>query len=98
MIKAGAEETYFETPGSYDDMVSGRFEYVHPADRPKARDSFAKLAMGADQAATEWRVNRKDGEEFWVQASTRMFRDDAGRPLRLVGSLQNITERKQNEA
>jgi signal transduction histidine kinase/ActR/RegA family two-component response regulator len=96
-ITAGADSSYFQAPGSYEEILSGDYGYVHPDDRENARSVFQRLITGDEFASTEWRVNRDDGQEFWVQASAKIFRDDVGRPLRLVGSLQNISDHKQNE-
>ena len=46
----------------------------------------------------EYRLRRSDGEYAWVLARGRAIWDDSGRPLRLVGSHADITERKQAEA
>ena len=62
---------------------------------PEAMRAVALGGPGGDKPVAN--LTRKDGEEFWVQASTRMFRDEAGRPLRLVGSLQNVTERRRTK-
>jgi signal transduction histidine kinase len=41
-------------------------------------------------------INRKDGRTRWVQATGKVTFND-GRPTRLVGTVQDITEQKRNE-
>ena len=45
----------------------------------------------------EWRIQRPDKSVHWVSAVGRIFRDKAGAPLRMIGTVQEITDRKQAE-
>jgi signal transduction histidine kinase len=45
----------------------------------------------------EFRLVWPDGTVHWTQAAGRVFRDDAGRPIRLVGTGQDVTERRRLE-
>ncbi|HKT53658.1 MAG TPA: response regulator, partial [Caulobacteraceae bacterium] len=45
----------------------------------------------------EYRINRTDGREVWVYATAELLEDDQGKPLRLLGAMQNITKRKLAE-
>ncbi len=98
LTKTGIEETFFDRPLEWIDIANRKNLFVHPDDRERkaAHDSQIMQSAGL-LTPIEWRVNREDGKDLWVQASAKMFRDEAGRPLRLVGSLQNITDRKMGE-
>jgi PAS domain S-box-containing protein len=45
----------------------------------------------------EWVARRKDGTPFPIQLSVTVRRDDAGRPVGLIGVSQDITERRASE-
>ncbi len=42
----------------------------------------------------EYRLTLPKGETYWISNLLQPFRDDDGRPTRIVGSLQNVSERK----
>jgi PAS domain S-box-containing protein len=70
---------------------------VHPEDRQIVRSAFERAV--ADRAAytVEHRIVRDDGEVRWVYERGDIERDAAGRAVRVVGVVQDITERKQAE-
>ena len=43
-------------------------------------------------------TRRSDGQQRWVSAIGRIDFDDRGRPVRILGTMQDITERKRAEA
>ncbi len=43
-------------------------------------------------------VRRTDGEQRWVSATGRIDFDKRGQPVRIIGTMQDITERKRAEA
>jgi signal transduction histidine kinase/ActR/RegA family two-component response regulator len=45
----------------------------------------------------EARVLRGDEEVHWVVAEGRMYRDEEGNPVRLAGTIRDVTERRQVE-
>jgi PAS domain-containing protein len=55
------------------------------------------LADGKEQSV-EFRIMRPNGEVVWVLARGQVQHGKAGKPLRLIGILQDITERKRVEA
>lgn len=70
---------------------------VHPDDRERVR----KLAIAAIQSKepynVEHRIVRIDGEVRYVHQTARLHCNDAGTPLSLIGSIQDITDRKRAE-
>jgi PAS domain S-box-containing protein len=82
-----------EFGGSYEDWA----RLVHPDDLAKAEaDVINSLKTG--EFFTDWRVVWKDGSVHWLHARAKVFYDDAGKPLRMVGINGDISERKQAEA
>jgi PAS domain S-box-containing protein len=90
-------EKIFGRDEERDKTFEGWFANVHPEDQPNIRSSWerARAAPGND-LMHEYRFRRPDGEWRWISANARLeFRD--GRPVRTVGVIQDITERKQIE-
>jgi two-component system, sensor histidine kinase and response regulator len=74
-------------------------ERLHPDDRDRATAHFAQcLASGAVDLRDSWRIVRPDGEVRWFLSAARIFRDDTGRPVRVVGVNVDIHDQKMLEA
>jgi PAS domain S-box-containing protein len=72
---------------------------VHPEDRPAMDAALRDHIEGrSDRYEIEYRVRHSDGEWHWLHVRGRAVGDATGRPVRLVGSGIDITERKRAEA
>ncbi len=75
-------------------------ERIHPEDRERA-DHQARQALeptGSGEFLSTYRtVGLQNGVERWVRSTGRAF-FEGGRAVRFVGSIQDITESKQQEA
>ena len=70
---------------------------VHPEDLPQAlRDIDTAVANGSFMS--QWRIVRPDGAVRHIEAQGRVVRDDAGRPVRLMGVNIDVTERRETQA
>jgi PAS domain S-box-containing protein len=69
---------------------------VHPDDRAAVRQAFtASLRDGSDYYEVEHRIIRREtGEVRFVHEKGEHFRDAAGRVVRSIGMIQDITERR----
>lgn len=54
-------------------------------------------ALESGQFRVEMRVRRPDGQIRWVYGRGRVYYDEGGTPVRMVGVMHDITERKQAE-
>ncbi|MDE2487330.1 MAG: response regulator [Alphaproteobacteria bacterium] len=97
LIKEGAEDTFFDRPKTYKDLLTDIWGSIDPRDRPMAMAAWDAHARGEGSYRPEYRVARKDGREVWAAGSVRLLLDDEARPIRMVGALQNITARKRTE-
>ena len=69
---------------------------LHPEDAPRIRSIVSQaLADGGEQSA-EYRIIRPNGEIAWIMARGQVQFDKAGKPLRLIGIAQDITERRNS--
>jgi PAS domain S-box-containing protein len=73
---------------------------VHPDDLPAMLEALgAYLQGGTPEYAHEFRLRAADGGWHWVLSRSRVVeRDGAGAPLRAIGTLQDITDRREAEA
>ena len=71
------------------------FEFVAPDCREYVLRKFQERQ--GESFLTEFKWQGKDGRVFWVEALGKMIYEDAGQPLRQVGIVRDITERKRAE-
>jgi PAS domain S-box-containing protein len=95
-----SEETHriFETdPSSFHPTRSSFVEFIHPEDRAKVDVAFkASLENGAP-STVEYRIVMAEGRVKVLEEHWTVFQDGQGQPARLVGTCQDITERKRAE-
>jgi PAS domain S-box-containing protein len=95
-----SEETgalYGQPPGGFCGGYEAWAKLVHPEDRPGAEEAVRRALVDGRQYDAEYRVIWPDGSVHWLQTRGKVFFDDAGRPLRLIGVDIDITERKRTE-
>ncbi|HWO90869.1 MAG TPA: PAS domain-containing protein, partial [Methylomirabilota bacterium] len=78
---------------TFDDVQ----ELLHPADREMRAAAVAEALRGGRRYDVEYRVVRPDGDVRFVRSEGDVVRDEAGRLLRVFGTVQDITERKRGE-
>ncbi len=72
-------------------------EIVHPDDRELVRKTIDEALDGSGPYDVEHRVLRPDGEVRVVHRRAEVVRGEGGEPLRMVGTVHDITERKEAE-
>ncbi len=70
--------------------------HIHPEDQPHVLARQATVFYH-DFLDYEYRFQHKDGTYRWIHDKIRVVYNAAGRPIDLVGSWMDITERKQAE-
>lgn len=72
-------------------------ERVHPDDRETC-DRKVELAMqSGEDYVNEYRIVQPAGEIRWVSARGRFLYDEKGQPLRMLGAMIDITQRRREE-
>jgi PAS domain S-box-containing protein len=84
-------------PGQIAPTYAAFLERVHPLDRARLMAVVPAAARAAAPYSVDYRIVLPDGRERIVQATGRVARDAAGRPLSTTGTVQDITERKRAE-
>ena len=72
-------------------------ESVHPDDRKGMEYVVARTLADPSSTKTDFRIVRPDGIERICQGQAEAVFDESGQPHRVVGTVQDITERKQIE-
>jgi PAS domain S-box-containing protein len=95
----GAIEAMFGySPDQVGDDARWWEERIHPDDRERVFSGIeAVLEEGGEMWSHEYRFRRADGGYSTVVDRAYVLRDEVGRPVRLVGSIMDVTERKRAE-
>ena len=85
---------------AYDRSVAGWAALIHPDDCALMVEYLEQEVIGRRQPFNkEYRIIRhNDQAERWVNGLGRMEFDAQGRPLKMFGTIQDITERKRVES
>ncbi|SDU01311.1 bifunctional diguanylate cyclase/phosphodiesterase [Halopseudomonas salegens] len=71
---------------------------IHPQDRTAMRRAFVAICRGEQR---RYRLNYRqlghNRQTRWLEATATLHRDTDGNPLRMVGTLKDITDRRRNE-
>jgi PAS domain S-box-containing protein len=70
-------------------------ETIHPNERELARTTIEGALAVAAPFAFDHRVTLPDGRERWIHGSGRVITDETGAPTRMLGTAQDITERRK---
>jgi PAS domain S-box-containing protein len=98
-VISGSDEFYRQFGVGHDRLRTYQafLDLLHPDDREHVgrdvQESLTKKAL----YDTEYRVRLPNGDYRDIHARGRVFADDAGKPVRMVGTCIDITERKRAE-
>ena len=73
------------------------FDHVHPDDRALVDEANRAHFEKRKPNDLEFRMRHKDGHYVWVRERGQAVWDSDGKPLRMAGSLSDITERRAAE-
>ncbi len=90
-------EIFGVSPESFAPTFKNFMKYVHLDDRGDVRSEIRAALYEKERGDLEYRIVRADGETLNVHTRYELIRRDSGEPLRLVGTIQNVTERKRSE-
>src|SRR5208282_2771372 len=66
---------------------------IHPEDKETAF-VFLDPEITGDKAEASYRIYRPDGSIRWIFDQGFVFRDEAGRPVRIIGLAMDVTEQR----
>jgi PAS domain S-box-containing protein len=72
------------------------FDNIHPEDKVSVFEGINKLLRSdATNWSHEYRYKRADGQYVYVFDKALVVRDENGRAIRMIGAMQDISERKE---
>jgi len=87
----GIDKTYPHTWAGWEGLI-------HPFSRESIIAHYFQAVADRDLFDYEYKIIRiNDGAERWVQGTGDLEYDDQKNPVKMIGTLQDITERKQAE-
>ncbi len=70
---------------------------VHPDDLRHIYAGRARARESNGVFDAEYRIARPDGAIRWLHSRGHMYQNDAGEPVRMAGTIADVTERKERE-
>ena len=94
----GIEEILGLEPGTLGSTPDAYLALTHPVDRETIREAIRTALETRGPYRVEHRLRTsKDAPELWVVSEGRAFHDVEGKPIRMAGTVANITDRKRSE-
>lgn len=78
---------------SYDAFIAT----IHPEDRAAVTEAVNASLEGRKPYGIDHRIVMRDGSIRYVHEQGEVYRDASGKPVRMIGTVQDITERKLGE-
>ena len=93
------EDAYGWAPGQVEPTGDWWLAQIHPEDRARVDHSIDAVIAGAGTGWTEeYRFRRADGSYADVLDRGYVIRDAGGRPIRMIGALLDLSERRRADA
>jgi len=90
-------QMYGIEPGPNPPTIESTVRMVHPEDKELVERHIEAVVRGDSDYTIEHRMVRPDGRVITVHAQGLVTRDEKGNPIRMLGTVQDITERKRVE-
>ncbi len=84
-------------PGQLAPCTAGFLSAVQPADRDKVQSAYREIRTAGGRHELSYRIIRPGGETRWLFEVAEAASDADGRPVRVSGTVQDVTERKRLE-
>ncbi len=84
-------------PGQIPITTEVFLQHVHPEDRDQVNAMIKQALEEGGHFVMEFRMFRRDGSMRHCQSRGRVLRDESGRPVRVIGISQDVTEQRQSQ-
>jgi PAS domain S-box-containing protein len=85
------------TPETFGENHQNFVDLILPEDLPGQQEVLDRAISQRTDYIYEYRIRRPDGIVRWISAQGKCYYDDASRPVRMMGVVSDITERKHLE-
>ncbi|WP_017716645.1 PAS domain-containing protein [Kamptonema formosum] len=96
-LNPAVEKVYGHPPREFFSNRHLWIEVAHPKDRLQLQSALKVLLSGGCNQEIEYRIVRPALEVRWVRAHLSLARSESGTPVRIDGTVTDITRRKQAE-
>ena len=83
--------------GEFDGKYQTYLSLIHPDDLKGVEDVIDRALSGEKNYFVEHRLLWQNGEMRWLEGRGKVYRDRAGKPVRMTGTVVDITDRKLAE-
>jgi diguanylate cyclase (GGDEF)-like protein/PAS domain S-box-containing protein len=84
-------------PEEFESSYEAFMRVVHPDDTPRVDQAVCSSRWSGKPFSVDYRLAAANGGVRWLCADALVESDDTGKPIRMVGSTRDITERKLAE-
>ncbi|MBI4781725.1 MAG: PAS domain S-box protein [Oscillatoriophycideae cyanobacterium NC_groundwater_1537_Pr4_S-0.65um_50_18] len=94
----GHERLFGLVPGTFDGTYATFDACLHPQDRESLMEAIARAREARADYSYEYRVIWPDDSIHWMEGKGKFLCNEAGEPVRMLGTVRDISRRKQVEA
>jgi PAS domain S-box-containing protein len=80
-------------PSSHEEF----FNFFYPEDREFCIQAVKRAIEQEGEFAVEYRVVWPDGSLHWLRGTGKVYHNQQGQPIRMIGTTRDISERKETE-
>jgi len=91
----------FNNEQDFPNVLHSWSDLLHPEDKERTLAAFAAHMMdktGRTPYNIVYRIKRKTGEYIWLRADGATLRDKAGNPVRVIGSVEDVSQKEEIDA
>ncbi|MBD1998830.1 PAS domain S-box protein [Leptolyngbya sp. FACHB-541] len=85
-------------PGTFDGTYETFDACLHPEDRESLMEAVDRARQEQIDYNQTYRVIWPDGSTHWIEGRGKFFYSETGEPVRMIGTIRDISPRKQAEA
>lgn len=94
----GYEQLFGYARAEVDPTAKSWTDYIHPEDVARVTDGIHRvIEHGGEAWSDEYRFRCKDGRYSYVLDRGHVIRDAAGKPVRMIGGMTDLTKLKEHE-
>ncbi len=82
-------------PTSFTLTRENHYALTHPDDRERVHEAYRVHIAAAKPVDIEYRMRHADGRYIWIHSRGRVLHDGEGKPVRMIGTVVEVTARRQ---
>jgi PAS domain S-box-containing protein len=97
-LSRGHEQLFGLEPGTFKGTYEAFEACVYPEDRKAIAQAVEQARLERQDYEHQFRVVWADGSIHWIEGKGKFFYDAEGNPVRMLGTVMEISDRKAREA